>query len=145
LMYKVMDVIAGTNGGAPRDWSSEFLALYKGLESGGKAAAADFEKGRVAGTKPTLPLDAYTGRWSHPAWGDVVISQRAGALHAQMGADPQMGGTLEHWQQDTFRVSLGDGRGGYNYLVFRLGLSGTMIEMRLDGSDEYMFERMPSR
>jgi hypothetical protein len=59
----------------------------------------------------------------------------------RMGPDPMMRGRAEHWHQDTFRVSLGDGRGGYNYLVFRLGLSGTITEVRLDGSEEYVFTK----
>jgi CubicO group peptidase (beta-lactamase class C family) len=143
LMYQVMDMFAGTNGGAPRDWSSEFLALYNGLAADGKKAQAEFEKTRLTGTKPTLPLDAYAGTYTHPAWGDVVISVSSGALQARMGSDPQMRGAAEHWHQDTFRIALGDGRGGYNYLVFRLGLEGKIIDMRFDGSDDYTFERVP--
>ncbi|MCC7055261.1 MAG: serine hydrolase [Gemmatimonadaceae bacterium] len=145
LMLQALDIFAGTNGGAPRDWSAEFLPLYAGLAAEGKAAQAAFEQKRVAGTKPTLPLAAYAGTYAHAAWGDVVVTQEGDALAVRMGTDPQMRGRMEHWHQDTFRVALGDGRGGYNYLVFRLGLDGTMIELRLDGADEYTFTRTAPR
>ena len=145
LMLQAMDIVAGTNGGPARDWSAEFLALYRGIAAEGKAAEAAFEKSRVPGTKPTLPLSAYAGTFTHPAWGDVVVTQDGDALAVRMGSDAQMRGRMEHWHQDTFRVSLGDGRSGYNYLVFTLGLDGTISGVKLDGAEEYTFTRRARR
>lgn len=142
LMLQALDLYAGTNGGAARNWSTEFLALYKGIAERGKEGLAAFEKGRIMGTKPTLPLSAYAGTYTHAVWGDVVVAEANGGLEVRMGTDANMRGTLEHWHQDTFRVTLGDGRGGANYLVFRVGLSGGITEMRLDGADEYAFTRV---
>jgi CubicO group peptidase (beta-lactamase class C family) len=145
LMLQVMDIFAGTNGGTPRDWSTEFLALYKRLADEGRAALTEFEKGRVPGTKPTLPLAAYAGTYAHPAWGELAVTVDGAVLRARIGSGAQMHGAVEHWHQDTFRVALGDGRGGFNYLVFRLGLNGSIIEVRLDGSDDYVFTRVPTK
>ncbi len=145
LMYQVMDLFAGTNGGAPRDWSSEFLTLYKGLAADSRKAQAEFERGRATGTTPRLPLNDYAGTYTHPAWGDVTVASVGTALQVHMGSDPQMRGSAEHWQHDTFRVALGDGRGGYNYLMFRPGLDGKISAVQLDGSDEYTFSRVAAK
>jgi hypothetical protein len=48
---------------------------------------------------------------------------------------------LEHWNYDTFRVSLGDGRGGASTLTFELDPAGNVASVMLDGSDEYRFRR----
>lgn len=145
LMLQVMDMFAGTNGGTPRDWSAEFLTLYAGLRADGEKAVAEAEGKRVTGTKPSLSLASYAGSYAHPAWGTLVVTAEGTGLQAQLGPGPTMRGTLEHWQFDTFRVSLGDGRGGKSYLQFQLDAEGKMGRVLLDGSDEYAFTRVSAK
>ncbi len=145
LLLQVMDIFAGTNGGAPRDWSTEFLALYGSLRTDGQKAIADAESKRVVGTGPSLPLSAYVGAYTHPAWGDVVVSMDGAGLALQMGPHPMMRGPLEHWHYDTFRASLGDGRGGKSYVSFQLDGDGKVGRAVLDGSGEYTFTRVTAR
>ena len=142
LLLQVMDIFAGTNGGAPRNWSAEFLALYKGIHDRGDKAAAEFEAKRVPGTKPTLPLASYTGTFVHPLWGDLAIAEQGGALVLRMGPSATTGGTLEHFHYDTFRSFLGDGRGGASYLSFVIDAEGKASKVLLNGDDAYAFTRV---
>ncbi len=145
LMLKALDIFAGTNGGAPRDWSTEFLALYKGLREGGEKAMAERDAKRVAGTRPSRDLAAYAGTYAHPAWGDVVVTAVPDGLRVALGPSADNAGTLTHWQYDTFRGELGDGRGGKTMVVFQLGMDGAVSRVLLDGSEEYAFTRVPTK
>jgi CubicO group peptidase (beta-lactamase class C family) len=143
LMLQAIDLFAGTNGQPVRNWSDEFLPLYAGIRaSAAKARAAEDAK-RVMGTQPSLPLAGYAGTYTHPAWGDLVVSLVDGALHLQLGAGPLNGGTLGHWNYDTFRATLGDGRNGPNTFTFLLDPEGKATRVMLDGSAEYTFVRAP--
>jgi CubicO group peptidase (beta-lactamase class C family) len=139
LMLKTLDLFAGTNGEAARDWSAEFLTLYGGMRAAGEKARAAQEAKRVTGTRPSLALEDYAGTYTHPLWGDVVFSLENGALRVRLGTAEQATGMLEHWNYDTFRVMLGDGRSGANYLTFVLDPMGKATKVLLDGSEEYAF------
>jgi CubicO group peptidase (beta-lactamase class C family) len=143
LMYKAFDIFAGTNGEPARDWSAEFLTLYGDAEKRGEAARAAQDAMRVTGTHPSLALEKYAGTYTHPAWGDLVLSMDHGALRMTLGTGPDNTGLLEHWNYDTFRATLGDGRGGATTLTFELGPSGNIASVMMDGSEEYRFKRRP--
>ncbi len=141
LMYKAFDLFAGTRGEPARDWSAEFLTLYGDAEKRGKAARAADDAKRVIGTHPSLPLERYAGTYSHPAWGDLVLKMENGALRMSLGAGADNTGMLDHWNYDTFRAVLGDGRGGHTTLTFELDPAGNPSMVMLDGSDQFVFKR----
>ena len=141
LMYKAFDLFAGTRGEPARDWSAEFLTLYGDGDKRAKAASAAQDAKRVMGTHPTLALESYAGTYSHPAWGDLVLAMENGALRVTIGAGPDNTGMLEHWNYDTFRAVLGDGRGGHTTITFELDPAGTPSTVMLDGSEQFVFKR----
>jgi hypothetical protein len=93
------------------------------------------------GTHPSLTLERYAGTYTHPAWGDLVITMNNGALRVAIGSGPDNTGPLEHWNYDTFAATLGDGRDGKNMLTFELDTNGNVAAVTLDGSDQYRFIR----
>ena len=61
-------------------WSERQLAIrLKGKEAG-KQARAKAGAGRVAGTRPSHPLDDYTGEFEHPAYGVITIAKKDAGL-----------------------------------------------------------------
>lgn len=141
IMLRAIDVFAGTNGRPVRDWNAELLALYGGLHARADSARAALDARRVANTTPSLPLAAYAGTYAHPAWGEITVSEREGGLWLRTGAGPQNLGPMRHWHYDTFRATLGDGRGGPTTVQFALGPDGKVARLLLEGSDEYAFTR----
>ncbi len=141
LMYKAFDLFAGTNGQPARDWSAEFLTLYGDAEKRADAARAAQDAMRVTGTRPSLALEKYAGTYTHPAWGDLVLKMDGGRLRMTLGVGPDNTGFLEHWNYDTFRATLGDGRGGFTTMTFELDPSGNVSSVMLDGSELYRFKR----
>ncbi len=129
LLWKVIDL---WTGGPDRDWNAECLKLYGSLNAKAKKAEADREAARVRDTAPSHPLEAFAGVYSHPAWGRIEVTADKGALTVRMGPSPRNAGTLEHWNYDTFRARLGDGRGGWSYVGFTSGFDGTVNGLVLD-------------
>lgn len=138
LMWRVIDRYTGA---APRDWSAELLTLYGDRKTAADKARAAREAKRVVGTKPSLPIESYAGTYEHGVYGTMRIVLDAGALVAHFGPLPTNAGRLEHWNFDTFRARLGDGRGGWNYFTFRLGADGTVAALRFEDAGSLEFAR----
>lgn len=143
LMLKTLDIFAGTNGQQVNDWSGEFRSLYTALQAAGEGAQKAADAKRVTGTRPTLALAQYAGTYTHPAWGDLVLTFAEGVLRMRVGVGPQNAGPLAHWHYDTFRATLGDGRGGPTQLTFAIDPEGKVAKVSLFGSDDYTFTRTP--
>jgi CubicO group peptidase (beta-lactamase class C family) len=93
---------SATRETAGRDWSAELLKLYSDLRAQGQEERAKLEKARVSGTRPSLAMEAYAGRYADPLYGDVKILAEGGALRLDRGLS--LGGRLEHWHYDTWRT-----------------------------------------
>jgi len=139
LMWHVIDAFLG---GPSRDWSGEFQKLYAGLKADADKKTAEREAKRVTDTKPSAPLDRYAGAYVHQVWGDVKVTQEDGALALHIGPAATQAGRLVHWNYDTFRARLGDGRAGWTYVTFRLDGAGSVRAVRLDDSDAFEFVRL---
>jgi CubicO group peptidase (beta-lactamase class C family) len=118
----MLDVFDRYIGGARRDWSSDLRGLYDGLRREGEAEERKVEARRVAGTKPSLALSAYTGTYADPLHGDVVITLEGDRLRARYGS--AFGGPLDHWHYDSFRAKWDAAWRGTATLTFVLDADG---------------------
>ncbi len=128
LMYKALDVFAL---GGNRDWSTEFLNLYTGMWQKGIKAEKDFEAGRVMNTKPSLPLEAYAGKYSDPMYGNVDIILSGNQFNINI--NNFLKATVEHWNYDTFRGWFEKKEYGKGNAIFTLGADGKVNKVSLDG------------
>ncbi|HLM68402.1 MAG TPA: serine hydrolase, partial [Longimicrobium sp.] len=128
LMYRIVDAYLG---GEPRDWSTELRALYGSTADQQRAAERAVEQKRVAGTRPSLPLEAYAGTYADPdsLHPPVTIRAEGGRLVAAMGGGNT--GEMEHWHYDVFRVRWGRLSMGDGYLAFTIGAEGRPQWLRL--------------
>lgn len=90
--------------GAPAvDWA----ALGKALVARQQAqllAAADHSVEKAPPGGPSLPLDAYVGRYRDPWYGDILVSRADEGLHIAFVPTPGFKGPLEPWGPDAFRT-----------------------------------------
>jgi len=100
LMLRAVDAFAA--GRPDRDWSADLGKLYAELREQGKAQRGKLEGARVAGTRPSLLPEAYAGSYADPLYGRAQVSAEGGQLRVAIGQS--LGGRLEHWNYDTFRV-----------------------------------------
>ena len=128
LMYKAMDLWGWSDNS--RDWSAECYALYKKLRDDRRKKDQEKEAERVKGTRPSLPLQAYTGLYTNEAYGDARVVLVGDTLRMELPNDVRL--DLQHWNFDTFI-------GHYNYfwwdkdwVVFSLNEEGKITQLERD-------------
>jgi uncharacterized protein DUF3471 len=138
LMYTVFDLWnpeppesgRGVRTGG-RDWSADMLKLYGGLQAQADSAKARQEAQRVAGTRPTLPLERYAGTYGDSLFGAVIVTHERGQLVLRRGAQS---GVLEHWHYDTFRARWANAWQGTSMATFIVGVRGTPDRLEIAGA-----------
>ena len=74
--------------------------------SRGGLAALDATKESKKPSRPSLAPLGYAGNYADPWYGPIDVTPRQGRpLRIDFKQTPDMAGTLEHWQYDTFRTS----------------------------------------
>jgi hypothetical protein len=126
LMYRAFDHFLGD---PDRDWSAELKELYDGLAVEAAEARTRAEERRAEDTSPSLELGAYVGRYSHPLYGQLLVSQTDEGLRADLG--PGMPGSLHHWSFDTFRLSFDARWRGASLVTFTPGVDGVVTGARI--------------
>ncbi|QNM82652.1 serine hydrolase [Sphingomonas sabuli] len=97
-------------GAPPFDWVA--WGKKKVAEGENEVRAALAGGGMVAKPGgPTLPLDAYAGRYRDRWYGDVVVARRADGLHIDFTRSPPFKSRLEPFGPDTFRTHFPEGAG----------------------------------
>jgi CubicO group peptidase (beta-lactamase class C family) len=130
LMYAVFDRYLG---GDRRDWSADLKVLFDSLAAAAEARQAERESERVEGTSPSLPLDAYAGRYQHPLFGELVVTSTPDGLRADLG--PGQPGAMEHWSYDTFRLRFDARWRGWTLATFVIGADGEVTSVRVGGTE----------
>jgi hypothetical protein len=89
----------------------------------------------VAGTSPSLPLEAYVGTYADPLYGTAEVTLVDGTLRLSVG--PFFQGRLEHWHFDTFRARWQKSDLGSAELTFQLDGDGEVVAVRVSGFDVF--------
>ncbi len=130
LMYKAFDIFAL---GGNRDWSAEFLTLYKSIQAKSDKVEKDFEAKRMANTKPTKLLEEYGGKYSNPLYGELEIIVNDNKLICN--ANNYLKATLTHWHYDTFRGIYEKDWYGHALATFTLGSTGKVEKVNFEGME----------
>lgn len=101
VAYQILDAYLG----APKmDWARLVLKFREEGEQKEKEAEAKLVAARVQGTKPSLALERYAGKYRDRMYGDLSITQENGRLVLRFSHSPSFTADLEPWQYDTFRL-----------------------------------------
>jgi CubicO group peptidase (beta-lactamase class C family) len=120
LLFELLDHYLGYPA---NDWPAKFRALKQqrmdeALKAYNTAAASPAHIG------PSLPLEHYVGTYADPWYGNIQIAQASGKLTIDFKSTPRMGGTLEHWQYDSFITRFDDKTIEPAYVTFGLDADG---------------------
>jgi len=126
LMFELLDHYLGQ---PERDWVGDFSTFRKARV----AMAQDLLKtqAKPVASRPTLPLAGYAGRYSDPWYGPISLRVDGKRLRLNFEQTPNMQGTLEHWQYDTFIVRWDDRTSEPAYMTFRLDEQGKVDDIRM--------------
>lgn len=95
-------VDAALGRGVSDRWSQSFRRMALADADAAKKRRAELENGRLKNTKPSLPLDRYTGTFAdNGAFGEARVHVENGELVIDAG---RMQYELRHWQQDQFQA-----------------------------------------
>jgi len=133
LSNALIDLLAGL---PTRDWNAYFLDIQTKGEVLEKERARLLRAQRKVGTKPSLPLEAYTGKFSDAAYGTCTVVLEQGQLFWlwYYWRCP-----LEHYQDDIF---LANGEGLVDgQAAFALDANGKVGSLKMVGR---VFKRLPS-
>jgi CubicO group peptidase (beta-lactamase class C family) len=142
LMYQILDTYLD---GPDRDWSK--VSLQR--EIAGRRQFVErieaIEKSRNPAARPSLSLDAYTGRYGGPLYGDGKVTMDAGSLVLQLLPAPELIGDLRHLHDNTFVVEWRNrfpwfGKGTVQFL---LDGARKVKEMKVDvPNDDFWFHEL---
>jgi CubicO group peptidase (beta-lactamase class C family) len=120
LMYELLDHYLGAPA---NDWPAKFIAFKKQrLDEGMKAYKTVAAKPDKVG--PSLSLARYTGTYADAWYGNIEVGQANGKLTIDFKSTPRMGGTLDHWQYDSFVTRFDDKTIEPAYVTFGLDADG---------------------
>jgi hypothetical protein len=124
LMYKVFD--AYLSGATRVDLNAEHIKLAKEGEQQQAAQRKQLGAKRAVDTKPSLPLERYSGMYTNDLYGEATVSFDNGKL--QIRFNPEVTGELDHWENETFRATWRDpyldSYAGKTIITFTLNKAG---------------------
>lgn len=135
LMLRVFDAFIGP---PTRDWSAELKEIYEERAARNARSREDRRAGRVAGTEPSAPLEAYVGTWRNDLYGEVEVRLEArsgdGAeLHLVLIRSDFLTADLSHWHHDTFEARWRPGWLRSELFTFEVGPTGIVDILHLGG------------
>ncbi|HVJ83853.1 MAG TPA: serine hydrolase [Planctomycetia bacterium] len=131
VTYSLLDEHLGTP--TKTDWVEAFAAAKKIKDDEANAKVAKAAAGRSAASKPSLPLAKYALTLRDAWYGDVFVTEEKGKLRIKFSHSPELVGSLEHWQYDTFvarwdnRTLLADA-----YLTYSLNPDGSIERAKME-------------
>ena len=137
LRSGIADIVMGKAG---FDWVADGQRLQAESNANSLKAAVEIDARQAAGAPPSLPLEAYAGRWRDPWYGDITIEQktegrgrnRRTGLWLAFTRTPALKGWLEPYDGDTFRTRFPDKREEDAFVTFKVE-SGAPVSATLKG------------
>lgn len=87
-----------------RDWNKENLQQFRNSRQEFYQRIAAATQPQVAGTTPSHPLEAFTGWFECPMYGQATVTSEDGALRIRFLPYRELTATLEHLHYDTFVI-----------------------------------------
>ncbi|MDB4876740.1 MAG: beta-lactamase [Gemmatimonadetes bacterium] len=116
--------------GAPaRDWSGIMLAQTRAQEAAQAAAAKLVDAARPKDTRSSVSPEHFVGQYTNEMYGDVHVAAEGGhqVLHFGSGFT----GDLEHWANDSYKITWRDRREGTGLVTFVVNPVGQVSSLKL--------------
>jgi CubicO group peptidase (beta-lactamase class C family) len=129
LMLKAFDLWLFNDNS--KDWSNDLFSLYGKLKAEAKGKQKDKDAKRVLGTKPSLPLQDYAGKYSSDTYGEAAIMVNDNRLSITYPNNTIL--KLEHWNYDIFKGSFNNFWWDKSNVQFFLNGDGKVFYFEMDG------------
>lgn len=123
IVYCILDHYFGL----PRtDWVAAFALVKQKQEKEAAEFMKKQESGRVADSRPSLPLEKYAATYQDAWYGSATITMENGKLVFRLDHTPKALGDMQCWQNDTFKVHWRDRTVEDAFATFSLKPDGTI-------------------
>lgn len=102
LSYYTIETVF--DGKAKRNWSEEGMRNEMNFRARRKKAITDREEKRIENTTPTHDLEAYTGTFEDPLFGQIEVLAKDGQLALNFPNHQPLNANLSHWHKDVFKI-----------------------------------------
>jgi hypothetical protein len=125
--------LAGQSQDAGKDWIAIISDIYHERQNAGAETVAQAAAERNTDSKPSLPIEAYTGTYQDDWYGEIYITlDEDGRLWFQSDRSQALHGALEHFQYDTFIARWDDRKLNADaYVSFSLSPEGKIERIRM--------------
>jgi CubicO group peptidase (beta-lactamase class C family) len=133
-----------------RDWSAENLANSKRNQAA-DTRISDRVKARVTGTKPSVPVEAYVGKYKADIYGDIEIKKEGDQLRIYFEHSKRFNATLEHWHYDVWKIKWDNARDlswfEFGTVRFEMdnNLKVTGLDFDVPNDDIWFYELKPQK
>lgn len=121
VAYHVLDAYLGETS---TDWGAYYLDAYKRSYKRASDAKDAIDNARHKKTKPSLDLEAYVGKYTSVAYGELEVKKVGKTLELHFWDTEDLVATLEHWHYDTFKAVWNNPAQGEEFMQFYLNKSG---------------------
>ncbi len=129
LQYRILDQYLDF---APTDWIGRYGDIAREAHDKELARLQSEAGKRVAKSQPSLALAAYDGDYADAWYGKVTIAAEGGKHIMRFSRTPDLNGTLEHFQHDTFIVRWKERNFNADaYVTFSLNPDGSIERVKM--------------
>jgi CubicO group peptidase (beta-lactamase class C family) len=101
VTYQTLDAFIGAN--KDKNWSAELLSRVIAREKS-DTRIPERRASQVEGSKPSLPLEKFTGTYLSDIYGKITVSISNGNLHVDLEHSPELAFSLKHFHYDVFEI-----------------------------------------
>ncbi|HZI21001.1 MAG TPA: DUF3471 domain-containing protein, partial [Gemmatimonadales bacterium] len=130
LSFRLLDDLLN----APRPHADWVAAFAEAARLGRVSADSALRAGRVvrdSASRPSLPLERYSGHYRDELYGEAELTLEGGKLVLRFNRSPAFVGDLEHWQYDTFIARWRTPHLEDAYVTFALNPDGSIDRFQL--------------
>ncbi len=129
-MNYILDAMLGIE--REKDWHAHYFDHYVEDKDALMERRAEIEARRTHNTTPSLPREAYIGKYHHRVYDNAEIRlSENGQLVMQLWDDPEMIADLEHWHYDTFKAHWRNRSMREKFITFDLDQFGEVKQLNV--------------
>jgi CubicO group peptidase (beta-lactamase class C family) len=127
-----------------KDWSSESLINNK-KNIAADTRIEDRKKARILNTKPSLPVEKYTGIYYSDIYGNIEVNQQGDKLRLTFQYSPGLSATLKHWHYDTWEIIWDEPMAWFSFGTIKFNMDNNLKILGADfdvPNDDIFFEEL---
>jgi len=129
LAREIVDAYLGVEGGG---WHQASLERHRQRKAKVQAERDAIHAARISGTRPSVPLEAFQGRFEDDLYAGAEVRLEGGRLVLRLWDDPEQVADLEHWHHDTFRAVWRNRAMREEFVWFTRGPGGGIDQLHID-------------